>query len=495
MDFITFAAAKKYAKDISLGEEKSSGKKFFWNGDTTGLAFVEYELDEHTKFGWYKISDEILTEEEVRKGEFIVFISGSDNLTYSIPIDAIKSKTEKGSFYATNTNWGIPAVIVCGSNGDKIFGEGIASEVSVTLPETGLWIFSGIPDYYVMGLNIKPDITTIDSKFLPERCAGREFGTRVYWDFAPTDTFVQFGWCVDLENVKIETQVEVFSNDESKEVPEGTAFYKVSEKINSLNELTFDMEFYNYGIFYGELNSDTIVSLFDADSGDKLGEGGKLITEDFSMRVPAIINLQSAGKIIYEDVEAIFPESGLYFLYVPKTYNVARIYDNVYNNFGGIGAYRVAETIDDLLFCKVNFATSGEGNQEIIIRDSEDYEEGLYGKTETGSSYCFPYILNIKSDNEIIDFSKLAEDDSYKFYFEKSGLYIANIAEYNPVEDEKNSILIKGRDYQMQKIDKRFLPFDIGEYYTKGQVNSQYNSFQNQIRQLEERIYRLEHNS
>jgi hypothetical protein len=36
-------------------------------------------------------------------------------------------------------------------------------------------------------LNTQPNITAIDSKFLPEGCAGREFGDSIYWDGSLTD--------------------------------------------------------------------------------------------------------------------------------------------------------------------------------------------------------------------------------------------------------------------------------------------------------------------
>ena len=452
MDFITLAAAKKYAKDIQPFKENAPLKSFYWDGDTTNLRFVNFNPTESINFTWYKISEEILSEKEIMKG--IITVLAPEDIFSANATIMPGLKTDNGSFIATSSQLdGLPLVVVCGVDGDK-FSETIEGvEIEITFPEAGLWFckISMDGEGRTLFLNIQPDVTTIDSKFLPEGCAGREFGDRVYWNLSPTDTYEDLGMHIEWDGSNTEVFVIVPSQSEEMEIPEGTAFYKVSDKINTIIGKTFHYQWITGTGTSNKFTTETVIQLIDNDSGDIIGEAGKLANNSY-----CVANLKKRGKVNFLDVEIEFLEEGLYFIKIPEQGRVIEIYDEMYNNMSGLSVFKVTEALeDDLFHSTLEVCSDGQIMNLLITEYDEEETFAYYGKTENDSSYCYPFVFNIKTDNEIIDLSDFMEVEDYKHCFKKSGLYMVNPFSYN---NDKNYFLLKGKNYNNQKISQRFLP-------------------------------------
>lgn len=440
-------------------EEISPGQEFFWDGNTENLPYEEIEIQvdgEPMALTWYKISDTILSEADVRKSEVSLFrVNGDDSETISIPMNITKGRTSNGSFYATHSTMLIPFLMICNSAGDTIEDNISGIDLSITFSEEGLWFFKqtyfGEELMRVTSLTIPPEIKTIDSKYLPDGCVGREVGTKILWDGAPTDTYVQPGWAIEWDGSDTGVSVPVVIGPNS-EVPisEGTAFYKVSEKLDSLVGLFLEIDGE-----YERLDSDSVLTYFDENNGQVIATFG-------SSDTPYVWNVEKPGRIMLYGNEAVFEEEGLYFLKIDNERYVERILNEAYGYLEDTKFYKISEPIDDTINGYIlNLLNGDNEEEEILLSDGEL----TIGQTATGSSYAAPYVFNIKTDNEKIEVDVGEFDTSLNF--EKAGLYIPDFSIMGATFN-----FLAGRDYQIFKINKKFLPDSISDKYVTHIENS-----------------------
>ena len=433
-------------------EEISSGQSFFWDGNTENLPYEEIEIDVGSDapvvLTYCKISDIILSEDDAKKSK-VSFLSrnGDDLETVSLPINTIKGKTSNGSFYATHSGSPIPLLIICNSAGDTIEDNIYGIDLSITFPEEGMWFFKktyyGEEQMRVTSLIIPPEIKTLDSKYLPDGCAGREIGTKILWDGAPTDTYIQPGWVIEWDGSDTGVSCSIIAGPNSEmEVPEGAAFYKISEKLDSLVGLVFE-----FGGGSIHLDSDSVLTYFDENDGQIIATYG-------SPTMQFVWNVEKPGKVMVQGNEAVFEEEGLYFLKTSDKYWVERIYNELYGEMEDLKLYKISEPINDTLDGYILNLLNGDNEEMELPLSSGNF---LFGQTETGSSYAFPYFFNIKTDNEKINI--MAETD-ISLNFEKAGLYLVDFSTIGATFN-----FLAGRDYQIFKINKKFLPDSVSDKY------------------------------
>jgi hypothetical protein len=83
--------------------------------------------------------------------------------------------------------------------------------------------------------------------------------------------------------------------------------------------------------------------------------------------------LEKAGKTNYLDIEIEFLEEGLYFIKVLGQGRVSDIYDELYNDMGGLYICKIMEALeDDLLYSTLEIEADEFAGDFPIIEYSEN---------------------------------------------------------------------------------------------------------------------------
>lgn len=170
-------------------EEISAGQIIDWDGNTDGLPSASVDLDMGDgailTFACYKISDVIVTEELIKGASFDCITSDG---SFSYKVDMILGKTSNKSFYATNSQEGIPFIWVVNQDNDSVIYDDGDLTFTLTFPETGIWFLKGTVEGSVFmqtnSLTIPAVIKTLDPKYI----ADMYYDTRKIYHFDSNET-------------------------------------------------------------------------------------------------------------------------------------------------------------------------------------------------------------------------------------------------------------------------------------------------------------------
>ena len=275
-------------------EEISRGEKITWNGNTDGLTTISLDMpDMGATFVCCKLSDTILTKEQAMGKGFEAYSNGN---TMPLSVDIVGGETPNGSFYMTNSDFGMPVIWMCSQADDTVVYDDGGMNITFTFPTTGLWFFALITSGSVysraVSFTIPENIKTLDIKYLPKNMAlGYE-----------TKAFDDIIWDGNTEGLA-STNCDVNMEDTVS-----FTYYKVSDITPTVSQV-FDS-------VATILGADVI----GVDEEAWLTDGGLVVTDtgswidSYSMCVA--VSMNAGDEIAFEDMGAhwIFPEAGLYFL-------------------------------------------------------------------------------------------------------------------------------------------------------------------------------------
>ena len=170
-------------------EEISPAQVITWDGNTDGLPSASIDLDMGDgailTFACYKISDIIVTEELIKGTSFDCTTPDG---SLSCEVDMILGKTSNKSFYATNSQVGIPFIYVVNQVNDSVIYDDGSLTFTLTFPETGIWFLKGTVEGSVFmqtnSLAVPAIIKTLDSKYI----ADMYYDTRKIYHFDSNKT-------------------------------------------------------------------------------------------------------------------------------------------------------------------------------------------------------------------------------------------------------------------------------------------------------------------
>ena len=268
-----------------------------------------------------------------------------------------------------------------------------------------------------------------------------ETGVKITWDGTPTDTYVQPGQQIEWDGTDTGVSLPIPATEDGT-IPEGITFYKVAEKLDSL-------EGWTYIIIADETEGDPY-SLTADNISTILDDNGNIIATYGTNQTMWVWNVEQVAPVSIMGVEVTFPETGLYFINLEGQFRISRMYNVAYDNMmGDVKIYKIQEFLNGVLDGYKFNATSDGSEIEMVISSSNS--EGLvYGETDTGSSYGAPYIFNILTDNETIN---LTDTFGFDITFPTSGLYFFDCYSMGVTLN-----YLASPDYELIKIDEKFLP-------------------------------------
>ena len=427
-----------------FGEE---GFKIEWDGTPTSEPLSIKDLE------FYKVSDACFDAEDLIGSTSNLFaIEENINLTEIVSSDSIMDLGENCFGISSANLDGMPTILIASS---ATVVEG------VDIPSAGIWFLS-IPDIcYTSSLEMI-QIKKIDKKYLPDNIGGGvtswndledkpfgESGTKITWDNQPTDTIVSTGTKIDWDGTPTSTYEMI--NKEGAEI----YFYKVSESVDTIIDGTV-------ALTTPEGDSDTPLSSEVVQTTDG-GENGI-----------EIVNVKVANSTFNFDNafggDLTFKESGLYFVSITMNGQVSRV-TSFTDQFYGLVLYKIHEPLDTLYGCRMSLI-DGEETAELIFKEGDSDLNQPPSVLDSGSSIAMPYLFNIINDNETVVL------EGIEISFVQAGLYVIDFALIDMGGVIFNYLALP--DYKVVKIDKKFLPDDIGgggnvdlsNYYTKSETDS-----------------------
>ena len=436
--------------DKPFGESKSS---ITWDGTPTG----EFGHIEDLEF--YKVSDTYIDAENLTGSVVSLFIiEESADLTEIVSSDSITEFGENVFGISSPNLDGIPPIIITSS-------ATVIEEIE--FPSAGIWFLS-IPDVCYTRCLESVQIKQIDKKYIPNDIGGGvtswndltdkpfgEFDWSIEWDGTPTDEFF------DVTDTMGAILYKVGESKTKEELIGATCKYNTFEPVETIEYTIASSDIMDtdsencFVIFHNGIDGIAVSVLIDG-SYNFMGINFTLTKGIWFVKSSNYTPIYLGGKEIKQIAPKFIPNYfGEIGFYTDCDISNATATVSVPVNEDEFGMsefrfFKFSEPIDDSIKGYLLSVLIDGENMEIPMGD-EDRDAPLI-VSDTGSEYTL-YALNIKTNNEIVNM----EDFGLPiFTVAEAGLYVLDVS---LLGGQVN--YFKSPDYNMIKIDKKFIPDDI----------------------------------
>lgn len=413
-----------------------------WDGDLNSTIET---LQVDTDMWLCKISNEIVDLENIVNNSVIV----------SSP-DGVFSQILKIEEQYVNTTM-VPGITVFLLNGMPVIA--YASEdveyQGITI-SAGIWFIKIENAFYTKSFAFNKIHKYLDPEIIPNMY--REEGTIIKWDGKPTDTIVYAGYFTEWDgNLLDKPYVEVTTPvDLPNGVPAGSTIYlqKINEKLDTLENYYLDV--YHIPNDYTsslQIDSNYIFEVYDNNDGHLIAT---------HTGYAELFNVVSPGVFTLMGIEVEFIEEGLYAAAVPNLLYISAVYDENIEALGPMSWYKIAESLPatTLEGYQLNLDVEGTDTTIIFTNHGNGYNNEVpIEEIVTGSSLGYYFVWNIIKDNEELDLSFIGPNFKLPVKVSNAGLYAIDLSTLEAGVKIKSFV---GPDYNIVKIDKKFLPDAIG---------------------------------
>jgi hypothetical protein len=434
-----------------------TGWSIGWDGNTEGLDYVD--LTASLGVMLYNVAEPKTREELIGVTVKYFYHDNPEQIIEFVITEnhILNTSNDKIFLISDGNDLQFGVALEGGSTTLPMFGD-----FPLELQSAGIWIV--VPFNYTVFYIGNIDIKKIDKKYLPD-----DIGSGVSsWNDLEDKPFYETGWAIEWDTNPTDTFVPIEGSD---------GFYKVSDIVPTKDELigaTLKAEFDGESI-------DMVLS--DSDIVDYSADCYGFANSPFF-----VVTTQATEFIFMGEVPISFPSPGVWFIYssgVTWAYYLGKgelkQLDPKFipNYFGEVGFYTDCDIsnatttvsvpvnedefgMSELRFFKfsepINDSIKGyllsvlmDGENMEIPMGDEDRDASII-VSDTGSEYTL-YALNIKTNNEIVNM----EDFGLPiFTVAEAGLYVLDVS---LIGGQIN--YFKSPDYNMIKIDKKFIPDDI----------------------------------
>lgn len=414
-----------------------------WDGDLTSTLET---LQVDTGVWLCKISNEIVDSENIINNSVIVS-----------SLDGIFSQVLKIEEQYINTTMvpGITVFLFMNSTPIIAYVSEDVEYQGMTI-SAGVWFIKIESEFYTKSFTFNKIHKYLDPEIIPNMY--REEGTIIKWDGKPTDTIVYAGYFTEWDGSLLnKPYIEVVAPvDLPNGVPAGSTIYlqKINEKLDTLEDYYFDA--YHIPNDYTrslQVNSNYIFEVYDNNDGHLIATH----TGDAEL-----FNVVSPGVFTLMGIEVEFIEEGLYAAAVPNLLYISAVYDENIEAMGPMGWYKIAEPLPatTLERCQLNLDVEGTDTTIIFTNNGNGYNNEVpIEETVTGSSLGYYFVWNIAKDNEELDLSFIDPNFKLPVKVPNAGLYAIDLS---MLESGVKIKSFAGPDYNIVKIDKKFLPGTVG---------------------------------